>query len=139
MKEKNPAGLSRRDFFWETYISKIVFAKADISNRNVFDGIFQAESLSRVGASAGILTGHWQIQSFANCNCRMYLTNGAISLGRLIKNNYTNVAQLKELTTIPPMTAERHAAIMRKRIAHRRMVEEAKELKLRSDPLFDAP
>lgn len=58
-------------------------------------------------------------------------------MGRLIKNNYTNIAQLKDLTTIPPMSAERHAAIMRKRIAHRRMVEEAKELKLVRDPLFD--
>ncbi len=57
-------------------------------------------------------------------------------MSRLIKNNYTNSAQLKELTTIPPMSAERHAAIMRKRIAHRRMVEEAKELKLNVDPLF---
>jgi len=57
-------------------------------------------------------------------------------VGRLIKNNYTNSAQLKDLTTIPPMSAERHAAIMRKRIAHRRMVEEAKELKLSVDPLF---
>ena len=65
------------------------------------------------------------------------ITSGAINLGSLIKNNYTNIAQLKELTTSPPMTAERHAAIMRKRIAHRRMVEEAKELKLVSDPLFD--
>lgn len=64
-------------------------------------------------------------------------TNGAINLGRLIKNNYTNVAQLRDLTTMPPMTAERHAAIMRKRIEYRRMVEEAKELKLVSDPLFD--
>jgi hypothetical protein len=70
--------------------------------------------------------------------CRFTLTNGAINLGRLIKNNYTNIAQLKELTTIPPMTAERHAAIMRQRIAQRRMVEEAKELKLVSDPLFDS-
>ncbi|MES2833031.1 MAG: hypothetical protein V4695_13705 [Pseudomonadota bacterium] len=57
-------------------------------------------------------------------------------MGRLIKNNYTNSAQLKDLTTIPPMSAERHAAIMRKRIAHRRMVEEAKELKSSVDPLF---
>lgn len=69
----------------------------------------------------------------------VYLTNGAINLGRLIKNNYTNNAQLKDLTTIPPMTAERHAAIMRKRIAHRRMVEEAREIKSKSDPLFDTP
>ena len=29
----------------------------------------------------------------------------------------------------PPMTAAQHAEVMRKRIAHRRMVEEAKELK----------
>lgn len=57
-------------------------------------------------------------------------------MGRLIKNNYTNSAQLKDLTTIPPMSAERHAAIMRKRIAHRRMVEEAKELRLSVDPLY---
>jgi hypothetical protein len=61
-----------------------------------------------------------------------------MNLGRLIKNNYTNVAQLKDLTTMPPMTAERHAEIMRKRIEHRRMVEEARELKLVSDPLFDS-
>ncbi|MBC7415326.1 MAG: hypothetical protein H7327_10375 [Herminiimonas sp.] len=60
------------------------------------------------------------------------------NLGRLIKNNYTNIAHLKDLTTLPPMTAERHAAIMRQRIAHRRMVEEAKELKSVSDPLFDS-
>ncbi len=65
------------------------------------------------------------------------ISSGATNLGRLIKNNYTNIAQLKELTTSPPMTAEQHAAIMRKRIAHRRMVEEARELKLVSDPLFD--
>jgi len=57
-------------------------------------------------------------------------------VGSFIKNNYSNNALLKELTTIPPMSAERHAAIMRKRIAHRRMLEEAKELKLSSDPLF---
>jgi hypothetical protein len=50
-------------------------------------------------------------------------------LGRLIKNNYSNIAQLKDLMTIPPMTAEQHAAVMRKRIEHRRKIEEAKELK----------
>jgi hypothetical protein len=54
-------------------------------------------------------------------------------LGRLIKNNYSNIAQLKELTTIPPMTAEQHAAVMRKRIEHRRMIEEARELKLATE------
>ncbi|HEY8025089.1 MAG TPA: hypothetical protein VIF60_11015 [Burkholderiaceae bacterium] len=50
-------------------------------------------------------------------------------MGRLIKNNYSNIAQLKDLMTIPPMTAEQHAAVMRKRIEHRRKIEEAKELK----------
>jgi hypothetical protein len=50
-------------------------------------------------------------------------------LGRLIKNNYSNIAQLKDLMTTPPMTAEQHAAVMRKRIEHRRKIEEAKELK----------
>jgi hypothetical protein len=58
-------------------------------------------------------------------------------LSRLIKNNYTNVAQLKDLMTLPPMTAEQHAEIMRKRIAHRRMVEEAKDFKTASSSWFE--
>lgn len=58
-------------------------------------------------------------------------------MGRLIKNNYVNNALLKELMTTPPMTAEQHAEIMRKRIAHRRMVEEAKELKQASEDAFE--
>lgn len=54
-----------------------------------------------------------------------------------MKNNYANTAQLKELMTAPPMTAEQHAAINRKRIELRRRVEEAKERKHDSgDPLF---
>tara|TARA_R110001599_G_scaffold64023_4_gene179641 strand:- start:335337 stop:335516 length:180 start_codon:yes stop_codon:yes gene_type:complete len=57
-------------------------------------------------------------------------------LSRLIKNNYTNIALLKDLMTIPPMTAQQHAEIMRKRIAHRRMLEEAKELKTASEDRF---
>ena len=61
----------------------------------------------------------------------------SFNLSRLIKNNYTNVAQLKDLMTLPPMTAEQHAQIMRKRIAHRRMVEEAKELKTASSNWFE--
>ena len=40
-----------------------------------------------------------------------------------MKSNYSNVAQLKELMTAPPMTAAQHAEVMRKRIAHRRMVD----------------
>lgn len=49
------------------------------------------------------------------------------AVDRIIKNNYTSTAQLKELMTAPPMTAEQHAQLMRKRIAHRRMVEDARE------------
>jgi len=58
-------------------------------------------------------------------------------LGRIIKNNYANGALLKDLMTVPPMTAEQHAEIMRKRIAHRRMVEEAKEMKTASEDRFE--
>jgi hypothetical protein len=50
-----------------------------------------------------------------------------------MKNNYSNTAQLKELMTAPPMTAEQHAAINRKRIKDRRMIEEAKEQKTEHD------
>ena len=52
-----------------------------------------------------------------------------------MKSNYSNVAQLKELMTAPPMTAAKHAEVMRKRIADRRMVEEARELKKAEDGL----
>jgi ketol-acid reductoisomerase len=58
-------------------------------------------------------------------------------LSRLMKSNYSNTAQLKELMTAPPMTAEQHAAIMRKRISHRRMVEEAREMKQARCTPFD--
>ncbi len=47
------------------------------------------------------------------------------------------MAQLKDLMTTPPMTAEQHATIMRERIKHRRMLEEAKELKLASEDRFE--
>ncbi len=50
-----------------------------------------------------------------------------------MKSNYVNTAQLKELMTAPPMSAERHAEVMRKRIAQRRMLEEARELKKAAD------
>jgi hypothetical protein len=46
-----------------------------------------------------------------------------------MKSNYSNTAHLKDLMTAPPMTAEQHAEVMRKRIQSRRMVEEAKEMK----------
>jgi hypothetical protein len=51
----------------------------------------------------------------------------------MTKNNYSNMAQLKELMTAPPMTAEQHAAINRKRISDRRKIEEAKEQKHEHD------
>ncbi|MDB5842120.1 MAG: hypothetical protein JWQ23_4072 [Herminiimonas sp.] len=60
------------------------------------------------------------------------------SLGTQSKSNYTNTAQLKELMTAPPMTAEQHATITRKRIRDRRMLEEAKERKIDED-LFPEP
>ena len=50
-------------------------------------------------------------------------------MSHLIKSNYSNIAQLKDLMTAPPMTAEQHAAVMRKRINKRRMLEEVRDLK----------
>lgn len=55
------------------------------------------------------------------------------AVDRIIKNNYTSTAQLKELMTAPPMTAEQHAQLMRKRIAHRRMVEDARESNMQAN------
>jgi len=54
-----------------------------------------------------------------------------------MKSNYANTAHLKELMTAPPMSAARHAEVMRKRIAQRRMLEEARERKKAGDPLYD--
>jgi hypothetical protein len=42
-------------------------------------------------------------------------------------NNYSNTAQLKELMTVPPMSAAKHAEIMRKRNEQRRKIEDARE------------
>ena len=67
----------------------------------------------------------------------MMFNNGVKELDRINTNNYTNMAQLKELMTALPMTAEQHAAIIRKRIKDRRMVEEARELKSESRNQFD--
>jgi len=55
-----------------------------------------------------------------------------------MKSNYVNTAQLKELMTAPPMSAARHAEVMRKRIAQRRMLEEARELKKAGDSGYDS-
>lgn len=52
------------------------------------------------------------------------------------RNNYTHTARLKELMTAPPMTAEQHAAINRKRNELRRKIEEARELKNKNLDLY---
>jgi len=54
-----------------------------------------------------------------------------------MKSNYSNTAQLKDLMTVPPMTAAKHAEVMRKRIAQRRMVEEARDLKHAAGEQFE--
>jgi hypothetical protein len=64
------------------------------------------------------------------------LTKEVSNLDTHTKSNYTNMAQLKELMTAPPMSAERHAAITRKRIQDRRMIEEAKDLKTEAADLY---
>jgi ketol-acid reductoisomerase len=46
---------------------------------------------------------------------------------RLMINNYSSTAQLKDLMTAPPMTAAQHAEIMRKRNEQRRKLEDARE------------
>ncbi|MDQ2822944.1 MAG: hypothetical protein M3Y65_21625 [Pseudomonadota bacterium] len=53
-----------------------------------------------------------------------------------MKSNYSNTAQLKDLMTVPPMTAAQHAEVMRKRIAARHMLEEAREAK-KSESVFE--
>ena len=53
-----------------------------------------------------------------------------------MKSNYSNTAKLKDLMTVPPMTAAQHAEVMRKRIAQRHMVEEAREAK-KSESVFE--
>ncbi|MFC0252350.1 hypothetical protein [Massilia consociata] len=55
-----------------------------------------------------------------------------------MRNNYANTAQLKELMTAPPMTAARHAELLRQRNARRRMLEEARDAKKADDSGFDA-
>ncbi|GAA0405624.1 hypothetical protein ACFOY5_08395 [Massilia aurea] len=54
-----------------------------------------------------------------------------------MRNNYANTAQLKDLMTVPPMTAARHAELMRERNARRRMLEEARDLKKSEDNRYD--
>lgn len=58
-------------------------------------------------------------------------------MDRINTNNYANVAQLKELMTVPPMTAKQHAEIARKHVKNRRMIEEAREQKNDRGELFE--
>lgn len=45
-----------------------------------------------------------------------------------MRNTDENTALLKDLMNTPPMTADQHALIMRKRIEDRRMAEDQREL-----------
>lgn len=45
-----------------------------------------------------------------------------------MRNTDQNVALLKDLMKVPPMSATRHALIMRKRIEDRRMAEDLREI-----------
>jgi len=49
------------------------------------------------------------------------------------KKDYANIASLKDLMVVPPMTAEQHSAVMHKRRERRRMVEAARELKTETE------
>lgn len=57
-------------------------------------------------------------------------------MDRFSRNNYSNTANLKELMTAPPMTAEQHAAINRKRNELRRKIEELRELRNKDTDLL---
>jgi hypothetical protein len=57
-------------------------------------------------------------------------------LEKQAKDVYNNTARLKELMTARPMTAAQHAAINRKRIRDRRMLEDAREKRSGADELF---
>lgn len=52
-------------------------------------------------------------------------------------HNYAHSADLKALMTAPPMSAERHAMIIRKRIEMRRMLEEMRERRGSDDDLYN--
>jgi hypothetical protein len=57
-------------------------------------------------------------------------------LEKQVKDVYNNSARLKELMTASPMTAAQHAAINRKRIHDRRMLEDARERRSNANELF---
>ena len=51
-----------------------------------------------------------------------------MELESIMRNTDENVALLKDLMKVPPMTATQHATIMRKRIEDRRMAEDLREV-----------
>ena len=53
-----------------------------------------------------------------------------------VKDIYNNTARLKELMTASPMSAAQHAAINRKRIHDRHMLEDARERRSSANELF---
>lgn len=58
-------------------------------------------------------------------------------MSHLVRSNYSNQAQLKVLMTAPPMSAEKHAEVMRKRNLDRRTIEAEKEMRQATFSLFD--
>ncbi len=58
-------------------------------------------------------------------------------MSHLVRSNYSNQAQLKVLMTAPPMSAEQHAAVMRKRNRDRRTIEAEKEMRQATFSVFD--
>jgi hypothetical protein len=58
-------------------------------------------------------------------------------MSHLVRSNYSNQAQLKVLMTAPPMSAEKHAAVMRKRNLDRRTIEAEKEMRQATFSLFE--
>lgn len=59
-----------------------------------------------------------------------------VALHTRSRKDYNNTAPLKELMTVPPMSADRHAAINRKRIEERRMLEDLRQQKAERNDLF---
>ncbi len=58
-------------------------------------------------------------------------------MSHLVRSNYSNQAQLKVLMTAPPMSAEKHAQVLRKRNVDRRSIEAEKEMRQATFSLFD--
>ena len=58
-------------------------------------------------------------------------------MSHLVRSNYSNQAQLKVLMTAPPMSAEKHAEVLRKRNVDRRSIEAEKEMRQATFSLFE--